>query len=677
MLERVTVKEGTESPADIVFRLMPLPQNKGLTRGLRPRLTTTPPLESSTEAPPLLIDSRREARSLSWIFRLRNWTRFVQPASKDPESEQSPLPLATAASLPSAPQTYHGTKAVTTATFGHIIQDASGKRILSPFIPHPATFSSLKTDNDEPLVQSTSIILNFKTRDGRGPMLHLRLPVNSKANLSDFSLPENASFEAVVLRHGDDLCLTNRSVDVQLAHHLVTSVDIDQPALREFLAKSEFNLLAGRLRTPSEATFSIQEDLLDPTFRGKKGKRKNMVVADIRYLFQGLEIHQTVEMAWRGHTLRYSSIEAGQHGGSRQEITLQFGRSNRFRADEPTDVFRDEARTDFLECVEDIATGKVFSWDEGYKAMKEKQFEDYSYDLPSEELGEDFEVTEMSEDDIKKDIELSRQQSINDELGLVEEDEAGDEELDDIFGDNDLERDSRSRLTKQEEDALDREIDAMLNLNAHIQAAKDKKNELKQAEKAQNNETKETALADAILDKLDRDNVSEDAKKLDDDLSKNFEESREKEEDAGTYIPFADETAKPAPIEESSASKSEQETESLAQEAVEPVSDEETKPAAGEDIKLAKSEDIKGVPENTTPAHEESIEPPAKEDIKTTLVPELSELPEEISAKDEPEKLDEASMKVEAVEEQERGPKADASRDSDANKDSAEEKEKK
>lgn len=475
-VDGVPPKNGTESPADIVLRLMALRQDKALSETNE----TIPPQPAGGVAPFTWVESRRETRSISWKDRLRSWTRCVVPASKDPESEPSPLHLTTVASLPEISKTYRGVRNITTATFGHILHNHA-RRILSPFIPHPASFSSLKADNDEPLVQSTFIILNFtpqvdKTEPRnsfsgkRRPNLRLRLPVDADANLSDFSLPKNASFQVVAPLQFDDLLLADYPVDVRLAHHRVFPLNVNQLPLQNFLANSEFNLLAGRLRTPSRATFEIPTKMLEPEYSGRLPSKADR---NVPYLFHGLEIHQTVEMAWRGHTIRYSSIEAGQHGGQRQEITLQFGRPRpAARID-----FQAENRTEFLQCVEDIVTGKVFSWNDGYKAMKEKQFEDYSYDLPSEELGEDFVVTEMTEDDIKKEVELARRQMINDEFGLPEEEDAADEELDDISSENNLEHDTTSRWKKREEDALDREIDAMLNLNAHEKAEKAKKTE--------------------------------------------------------------------------------------------------------------------------------------------------------------------------------------------------------
>jgi hypothetical protein len=102
------------------------------------------------------------------------------------------------------------------------------------------------------------------------------------------------------------------------------------------------------------------------------------------YAFRGLEIHQTVEMPWRDHTLRYSSIEAGQHGGQRQELTLQAGLPGY-----PGTSFKGKKRNSFLQLVEDMATGQCFSWTEGYESIKSRQLEDHSYDLPEEELTED------------------------------------------------------------------------------------------------------------------------------------------------------------------------------------------------------------------------------------------------------------------------------------------------
>ncbi|KAG3178373.1 hypothetical protein PC129_g25496, partial [Phytophthora cactorum] len=169
-----------------------------------------------------------------------------------------------------------------------------------------------------------------------------------------------------------DITLPTPSVHLRLINERHLTLNINQPRLQEFLATSRFNLRVGRLQTPKEVTLSIPKTWLSARSRGG---RLSEASVDVLYAFRGIEIHQSIEIPWQGHTLRYSLIEAGQHGGKRQEVTLQTGHPGA-----PAVAFQSEQRASFLRGVEDIAAGKLFSWSEGHKSAKAQQFEDVSCD---------------------------------------------------------------------------------------------------------------------------------------------------------------------------------------------------------------------------------------------------------------------------------------------------------
>lgn len=427
----------TEDVGDVVLRLLlghpspgrevdmaclPRPQTKGIPKDH-------------------FIDFRRQLKSLSWRDKLQTWQRVVTPISnKSDEVSPVPLDLVGSASLPEYQPDKLGSRNVTTATFGHIIHNSSQvgnlketetrkkkaqspdadpddliiplhiddlstpgidddsvhpkkpipgavlshkRRTFYPLIPHPASFSALKPEGSDTLTQSTTIILNLAVHGDRsaankqGPVIQVHLPVDAEADLANFSIPKDAAAYCVIPWYRNDLLLPGESVDVRIQHERRLALDMDKTGLRSFLDTSEFNLLQGHLRTPSQATLVLPPKYINPGTRGVKPKSQT-------YAFRGLEIHQTVEMPWRDHTLRYSSIEAGQHGGQRQELTLQAG-----KPDDLGTSFEGEKRKSFLQLVEDMATGQCFSWTEGYESIKSRQLEDHSYDLPEEELTED------------------------------------------------------------------------------------------------------------------------------------------------------------------------------------------------------------------------------------------------------------------------------------------------
>jgi hypothetical protein len=392
MPEPGEVPAETEDLADTVFRLVVgriLPGSKNTLQCI--------PLRKEEDVSGQFVQVQRQARAMSWRDKFTNWSRVVAPVDKA-GSDPWPLKLAASASLQQT-RVYKGeSKDATTATFGHVLHSKAepsiktlsrSRRILSPFTPHPASFSALKPDNDKPLKESTTIVMHLVPRVDRksgiikspeDPAVRIKIPVNADADLSNFTIPDDMVVECFVPWQIHDVLLPSYDVDVRFQHERFSPLKINQPGLQKFLQTSQFNLLKGQLRTPSQATLTIPESWMS----GARSGNTNTKQEDVLYDFRGTEIHQTVEMPWRGHTLRYSSIEAGQHGGQRQEVTLQTGN------EDTTDIgFKGERMESFLQLVEEMATGKCFSWTEGYKAIKSRQLEDYSYDLPEEELTED------------------------------------------------------------------------------------------------------------------------------------------------------------------------------------------------------------------------------------------------------------------------------------------------
>ncbi|RSL66155.1 hypothetical protein CEP54_003945 [Fusarium duplospermum] len=423
----------TEDLGDVVFRLL-LGQPKP---GHTIHLECLPRPQTKGIPEDHFLNIRRQLKTLSWREKLQEWQRVVAPVNKSDEESPTPLDLVGSATLPEYSPEEPNYRNVTTATFGYILHNKSqvGKlqsvetkkklaqprnadsthdliiplrpddlisddlaqskmpisgevlshkrRAFSPLIPHPASFSALKPENSGILTQSTAIILNLSVHGDRstvnklGPAIQVRLPVDAEADLANYSIPKVAAAYCVVPWFRNELMLPGESVDVRIQHERILPLDLPQSGLKKFLAASEFNLLQGHLRTPSQAILKLPPKYINPI-------KPTLRPQEHTYTFRGLEIHQTVEMPWRGHTLRYSSIEAGQHGGQRQELTLQAGRPNDLGTS-----FKGEKSKSFLQLVEDMATGKCFSWADGYKSIKSRQLEDHSYDLPEEELTED------------------------------------------------------------------------------------------------------------------------------------------------------------------------------------------------------------------------------------------------------------------------------------------------
>lgn len=380
-----TFNAHTETPADVVLRLLKgknaVSQNAGV------QILTNVKSKKG-----VFLTHQRDKRSMGWRDKLETWSRYVNAVGKPTEKAQKPLDFARNINLVRPDVQSPNDKLEIKATFGHILhteQDirpaklAKSRRILTPVIPHPAALTLVTADTPAPSTQKTAIVLNFAPDSSSAaafsstaPQIRLRIPINPFADLSNFSFPDTSVLEAVIPWQESDILLPDQSVDTRIHQTRLIPLDVKQDSLQEFLHASEFNLLQGRLRTPSRTTFSIPEFLFSEQITAIDA---NSVLP---YMFMGLEIHQTIDMEWKSHTLRYSSIEAGQHSGQQQQLSLTASPPSGDGETSP------EQLEDFLKLVEETACGTHFSWDEGYKLMKERSVEEFTWDMMDTEYAE-------------------------------------------------------------------------------------------------------------------------------------------------------------------------------------------------------------------------------------------------------------------------------------------------
>ncbi|KAF4333648.1 hypothetical protein FBEOM_12518 [Fusarium beomiforme] len=408
----------TEDLADVVFRLIVGRVVPGADLG---SLHCIQPSREEGIVSGQPVPVHRQARAMSWRDKLKKWVRIVAPTGKTFQ-EPWPFDWPSRAAVEEEKCSRSDHRDATTATFGHILHQREStsikelfrqRRILAPLTPHPAAFSPLRTDNNQPLKETTTIVMHLvphvsptkvETSSGQqspedpapqgesskgrvkggkkvpaDPAVYITIPIHSDADLANFKIPKDMTAHCYVTWHTSDVLLPTEVVDVRLEHKRSFPLKVTQSGLRAFLKKSELNLAEGRLRTPSQAKLSVPGSWL-------RGHRSGRLATEkvVLYDFRGTEFHKTVEIPWGGHTLRYSSIEAGLHGGQRQEITLQAG----LPGENPV-AFKGERRDSFLDSVREIATGKFLDWSEGYRLVKSRQLEDFSYDLPEEALPED------------------------------------------------------------------------------------------------------------------------------------------------------------------------------------------------------------------------------------------------------------------------------------------------
>ncbi|KAL6881869.1 mitochondrial inner-membrane-bound regulator domain-containing protein [Trichoderma longibrachiatum] len=415
--------KNSETPADVALRLL-LEQP---TEEQQNSVHIIAPPESNSPQDGTFINHYRENKSMSWKDKLRQWSRYVLPvgqttALRDDISAQ----FAEATSFPiSTPKTLKAIEhsCQVTATFGHVLHGKSSRsaaamakhhRHLSPVLPHPASFTSL-SEEDKPVVQRATIILNFSPdptqtptkSDFAYPSVQLRLTVDPGTDVTDLSLPPGSALVGIAASHISDVLLPGESVDVRLTQHHLLPLNPDQAFVRDFISKCEFDLPQGLVRTPSKATFSIPKAWVTGS---KATGRPSEATLDMPYLFMGSEVHQAVQLEFHGHTLCYSSIDAGRHGGLRQELSLQAGPP---QGNDATPLILEKGEASrFLCLVGKLAVGDYFSWHDGSQLMKKLSNVDTLEDkaegdpLPLLEV-EDHETTQDAEPEHQRITEQS------------------------------------------------------------------------------------------------------------------------------------------------------------------------------------------------------------------------------------------------------------------------------
>lgn len=339
------------------------------------------------------VDHHREIRSMSWRDKLRQWTRYAQPLGKKSTNSQ-PLKLASKIQIPApaAEVAANGGDTILTANFGHIlhlhkdlkqVKKATSRRILSPITPHPAGLTSITTNvEDAPLTQHTAIVLNFSPAsyfqaepDFNLPEVRLRLPIDPETDFSNFMFPQDSTLYAITSSYSSDVLLPAESVDVRFTQHYLYPLDMKQQSLWDFISLSKFALLEGYLKTPPKASFTIPAHCVS-------NHSASQPLEDVPYMFMGLEIHQTTNIEYKGQTLRYNSIEAGQHGGQRQELSLLPGPPTSVNNAVHSEI--SHGTEGFLDIVEEIAKGGVLPWNNGAELMESRSQERFTHDLLDE-----------------------------------------------------------------------------------------------------------------------------------------------------------------------------------------------------------------------------------------------------------------------------------------------------
>ncbi|KAI0532815.1 hypothetical protein GGR58DRAFT_149361 [Xylaria digitata] len=389
-----------EDVAHIVFRLLLTASGSQ-----QPNSTLLSPTRSQPYPGRLIADVTNKGK-LGWKDRLAQWARYVLPVTpkngvvdrvlpiKEFELPFKPLenPEVLKGNLEFFPDTkfpFHPVKwpnvvqTSTTAHFGHILHPyepsnsapslsdllaSTDRRVFAPSTPHPLQLTKFETDSSLFVTTKSTLILRFwpspstdpvskprskKTASKRAgdtppaPILELRLAA------SDRSVQGVESLRAISRTHHTDIMLPSSLVDVRFTQTQYETLQArDREALAgwqpfvDFLQNARLELEKGKLEMPPRQRFPIPRRLLTTGTSAKKTNPDEL--ESISYEFVGLEMHRSITLPYQGHQLTYTSIEAGQGGGRRAEVTLE--------PVEQTEAADKDQLQDFLACCSRFAT---------------------------------------------------------------------------------------------------------------------------------------------------------------------------------------------------------------------------------------------------------------------------------------------------------------------------------
>ncbi|KAK6202192.1 hypothetical protein LQW54_008984 [Pestalotiopsis sp. IQ-011] len=269
----------------------------------------------------------------------------------------------------------------------------------SPIVPHPLTLAnlspSLKNKNELVPTRSTILVRFFHNHDSAvralplvAPPLELRLALSEPRSVHESpKITGVHSLRAFTATHHDDVLLPASPVDLRITQTrgaaLLGSPGAlsDWQPIADFLARSHLDFGAGKLEMAKQQRFQVplrlfsQSSTAPPTKkkRSREQKRQEDEVTQggdplrsTLYEFAGLELHRAVAVPFPEDDrfdLVYTSIEAGQGGGRRAELSLQPASSARVRPSSSTVADTDRAyQDDFLRaCFKLAQTAKNWS----------------------------------------------------------------------------------------------------------------------------------------------------------------------------------------------------------------------------------------------------------------------------------------------------------------------------
>ncbi|KAK3393124.1 mitochondrial inner-membrane-bound regulator-domain-containing protein [Podospora didyma] len=343
---------------------------------------------------------------LPWQERLRQWARWaiavpksgLQSTSIDIPANILPHPLSMGEHrdvtveafegdhIPSAPQSWsEKLETETRAIFGHVVQaqrtgfspsttlarlEPSLPRTFVPVLP-PLRNLSLSADLHEKGLWQSTVVIRFVPSPHQAPEILATMPPTLELLLDiDHHEVKNIIFlRAVADTFVGDVLLPAEPVDVRLVQTrfftmLGPNIGMYAAPVIDFLDRADMRPAEGVLKTPPELNgLALPRRLLgNPSDTSSSPEVVDSVTVD--YLFASLEMERIISTAFHGFKVSYRSIEAGQRGGRRSEISLDAVRMGADEHSDSIDQHTVKTAESFMSVVSNLAkcSDPVLKW---------------------------------------------------------------------------------------------------------------------------------------------------------------------------------------------------------------------------------------------------------------------------------------------------------------------------
>ncbi|RYO86169.1 hypothetical protein DL766_001971 [Monosporascus sp. MC13-8B] len=204
------------------------------------------------------------------------------------------------------------------------------------------------------------------------PVLELRLAA------TDTEITGVESLRAIAESHVSDVMLPSSPADLRVVQTRHAALEAAGGAdalanwqpISDFLSNARLDLARGKLEMPPRQKFPVPLRLFSrpetsaaagATGAGSRGRHRSPDDEDelvsTTYEFVGLELRRSVAIPYEGQRLTYTSIEAGQGGGRRAEVSLEPILDGEPEAEDPEGL-----QTGFLACCYNFArTNSIWS----------------------------------------------------------------------------------------------------------------------------------------------------------------------------------------------------------------------------------------------------------------------------------------------------------------------------